>query len=73
MAYVCPDFDGRLRLMKEDEFGGLAIIVVLFIVRAWSQVALDRAVQGCYDVGGDPQVTSSFWGSSWTVKCVKRG
>ncbi|MBD0379606.1 hypothetical protein [Paenibacillus sedimenti] len=70
MAYVSPTFIIKQSDVTRDEWWPV-VLVLLFIIRVYSNYALDQAVQECKDSGGTAKVSSSFFGSSWQVECYK--
>lgn len=69
-SYISPSVESRDRDFTGDEFWW-AVVVLLFIVRVYSNYALTRTINTCKSEGGTAKVTSSMFGTSWTVSCYK--
>lgn len=69
-VYLTPSFSERNEVLVRDEWW--QIVVVLFVLRVYSNYSLQKAIDTCENRGGVANVTSKFFGSSWEVRCTKK-
>lgn len=70
MNYQSPVIDlSQKSDLTRDEYW--PILVVLFIVWAYNQYELNRAIASCENQGGVASVESYFFGTVWKVTCYK--
>lgn len=68
--YQAAVVDLREREVENDGFWW--VIIILFVLWAYSQYTLNEAINRCYDQGGEPHVTSYVYGTVWKIECIKR-
>ncbi|KQU13093.1 hypothetical protein ASG65_12150 [Bacillus sp. Leaf13] len=68
--YIKPSFEERKEKLTRDEWW--QIVVILFVLRVYSNYSLQKAIESCKSKGGLADVTSKFFGSSWEVRCIKK-
>ncbi|PLR75317.1 hypothetical protein CU633_21785 [Bacillus sp. V3-13] len=54
-----------------DEYWWVGL-VLLFVVWAYSQYAMQKAVSSCSKSGGLAKVDSYFWGTTYKVSCYDK-
>lgn len=69
---MCETASVDLRERELENDGFWWVIIVLFILWAYSQYTLNEAINRCYAQDGEPNVTSYFFGTTWKIKCVKQ-
>jgi hypothetical protein len=70
MIYEAPELRTERRRVTRDEWWWI-VGVVVFALRVYSNYQLEQAVEACERSGGVAKVTSSMFGSSWTVTCYR--
>jgi hypothetical protein len=68
--YSSPTIERKEREFTGDEFWW-AIMVLLFVVRVYSNYSLTKTIKACESQGGSAKVTSQMFGTSWSVSCYK--
>ena len=71
MTYAMPtvELNKRESLVRDEWW---PVIVILFVIWAYSQYSLNQAIKSCRSSGGVESVESKIFGMSWKVTCFKK-
>lgn len=70
MEFASPSLTLVKRNLTRDEWW--YIPVIFFILRVYNTHQLNAAVEKCENRGGVAKVSEAMFGSTWSVKCIKK-